>query len=430
MRCHFVPRHILRRFVEGNSGLYELDKLTGWCGVRAVAEAGQFPDFYTAELEHGILEDLDTEADAILRDRIVDKDSVHLTDIERRAFARWVASVFLRSPRVVDSHKRWMEYGDANPAAVVKDIEQHLDEAVEAAKRYQPDVWNYHVARVGEEAARRLVVEHAKIVAYRTRAGKWKDPMSHKELFCKLVGDQALDSATGAMLSFNWQWIRTAEEFVVGDHPVTPWYAHPHRRELTIPLSKTLTLRLTRAATDPLAVLIIDKKATAALNLRQLFNATRKVYGPRDQIRREANHWKAERSNYYARIDFPGPGVNAPNVMTPEHSAFEREKGQQLATLKGMMQGQYPPEAFEWRCDHLDLKKVDCRKLAVETSRHIAENIDKLPEFTPGPRMGIPFCYDSRVAGGRISATLRLEFFNKFQDWMEEQLTKMPPGSF
>jgi hypothetical protein len=293
-----VPRFILRRFIDGNSGLWELNVTNARHNIKAVDDAGQHLHFYTVELEHGLLEDMDTEAGTLFHRKVYGRDSVRLDEEERTGVAKWLASVILRNPKRFENTKDEVNGYLADPTSALQLVLGNIDDYIEFLKSTVPEVWDAKVAELGIDGARQLVIADAEI---RLRRGEAKviDP---KDIFCSTITDVRLEKWAGWMMLMEWTWLRTESQFIIGGDPVCRWSPkHEHIEyglahadcEVTVPLSRQFCLRMCHARDrDPQTVKSIDHQTTSRYNNRQLISASKFAYGSRQQIRREAERLK------------------------------------------------------------------------------------------------------------------------------------------
>lgn len=299
MRMHYVPRFLLRNFVE-DGALYELDIRNGAYERRSVDNAGQFRHLYNVEVETGLLKSIDQDAAEILQGHVYGRDRIEIPSSDKRRLAEWLASLVHRNPKKLSAAKEFLNRVVDDPGSVLDPSIDYASEYITAVKREAPDLWAEADAALGGEEAARAVI--AADVNEQLRTRQFKGETTAKDVFSRSINQERSATWAEMLLKFNWAWLRSDGDFIIGDDPLCQWgkrlkhieYGLEHDDcEVTIPLARNLCLRLQREnVTDPNAVVECDEGNRSKYNNRQLLAALRKVYGPPRQILREAERLK------------------------------------------------------------------------------------------------------------------------------------------
>ena len=311
MRMHYVPRLLLRKFMD-EGGLWELDLTTGVCEKRNVDNAGKERHLYTVALETGFLKAIDEDAAQILQAEVYDRDTISLSDHHRRRLAEWFATLVHRNPKKSTAAKEFMEQALADPNSVLDPEVDYAAEYVEKVKRELATDWSNAVAQIegepeladavaatGAEELLRQGLMHD--INEQLRSGQFKGVTSAKDIFCRTITPDRSRTWAGWIPEFHWEWLHTDHEFVIGDDPLSRWstrlkhieygLSHPDC-EITIPLSRRLCVRMRREGKDMSRIEGCDYQTTCMYNNRQLLAASKKLYGSSRQMQREHQRWK------------------------------------------------------------------------------------------------------------------------------------------
>jgi hypothetical protein len=295
MRMHYVPRLLLRQFVD-DGGLFELDVRTRECERRNIDKAGQIRHLYNVEGETGILKRMDADAANILHLYVYGRNRVDLSVEHKRILAEWLSTLAHRNPKQLTAAKEVLSRLLVDPEAVLDPTLDYAAEYIDAVKREAPDLWAEVVADVGGEEAARAAV--AADVHEQIRTRQFKGQTSAKDILSRSINQQRSENWAEMLLEFNWIWLHSQHDLIIGDDPLCTWsrrlkhieYGLAHDDcEVTIPLARDLCLLMQREdVLDPGAVVECDYVNRCKYNNRQLLSATRKVYGPSRQIVQEA----------------------------------------------------------------------------------------------------------------------------------------------
>jgi hypothetical protein len=110
----------------------------------------------------------------------------------------------------------------------------------------------------------------------------------------QFINERRVNDYADRLRRFQWVWIRTREQFVIGDNPLCRWHVRKRRWnfglnhkgvEVTMPLARNLCLRLQRAQCRATSIVDCDDKLTREYNARQILSAVYNVFGPQKTIR-------------------------------------------------------------------------------------------------------------------------------------------------
>jgi hypothetical protein len=310
---HYTPEFLLHRFIDGDGGLWQLNKSTGKCERRNPSKAGMLRGLYLDELEDGYLQQIDGAAASILQASVYDRDVVTLTDENRDRLAEFFATLVHRNPKNLVNAEEFVARATADPSSV---IDPDVNYGVEYANMFQaehPDVWREQIeyikteevlqeaiAEVGaEEVLRQVVIRMVNEDVKNGNLTRGSD--DPKVIFNKLISPTRSADWADWILKYHWSWWRTEGEFIIGDDPVCRWspklkhveYGVGHADcEVTIPLSRKLCLVLKQTPCDaPCVVKFCGRSTTAMYNNRQWLATSRFMYGSRNQVAREKWRW-------------------------------------------------------------------------------------------------------------------------------------------
>lgn len=282
---HYLPQFILARFKDRN--LWELDKSTGRCEPRAIDKAGRFLDFYPKHIEDSIMTKWDTAAAAVCRRRIFGKSDIRLSGEERLSISTWLALFFVRGPynfeqisgyaAAIDTDEI-VKYLYRNPFVVLTDFRER----------------NYHHYQLAMRLfGRRNALQY---LLMRAELQVRRDPLAFvnpQKVFHTHIESKPHEQLGSFLAELNWSWLTTDGDFIIADTAIARWHvatSTPHYGinragvELTIPFSKTLTLRMSVNGVENTLVEQCGEETMASLNARQLASAVRMVYAPSPRL--------------------------------------------------------------------------------------------------------------------------------------------------
>jgi hypothetical protein len=283
MKTHYLPQFLLKRFT-GEHGLYELDKTSNTCGVRAVKTAGQETDLYPSHVEQGVMGELDQAASKLIRAN-ERNDRIDLRADERVKFVEWLALFWVRVPVHLERFKGHVEEGRRNPEYGVQTLMEHRDECIAKFRERRPDLYTRIISEVGEVEGHQYLLE---FWSEMIREGKLDYLPTPEDAFAQHIQSGSFRTIGQRLTNFRWTWLRSDYGFVIGDNPLCRWklemgqwdYGVARKKiEVTFPLSRSLCLWMHRNHRHADAA-FCNRKWTEKLNRRQIASATFKAYGP------------------------------------------------------------------------------------------------------------------------------------------------------
>ena len=153
MRNHYLPQFLLRGFAD-RDGLWQFDIHTGNFERRSVKNAGQRRHFYTAELETGLLQNIDGSAAAVLGKGILDREGrILLKEEGQCTLARWLGLFGMRTPETFESFRDRVAEAGKKPQMAVDILYKNRDDALRIMRESSPDGYQELVELLGAEAA-------------------------------------------------------------------------------------------------------------------------------------------------------------------------------------------------------------------------------------------------------------------------------------
>ena len=292
MRNHYLPQFLLRGFPD-RDGLWQLDIHTGNFERRSVRNAGQRRNFYSAELEKGLLQRIDGSAAAVLASGVLGpKGEILIGEGDRAVLARWLALFGMRGPQAFESFSRRVQEVAKKPEIAIETLYENRDEAIQVVRRSSPETFADLVEEIGQVQAEGLCLA---LFSNLISEGKLKVTPDPKGVFEQYVDDEdRMERLAAHLLDLEWVWLQSRYGFVIGDNPLCRWsrrtgnwdYAVTRRDvEITIPLSSSLCLRMSRRRQKKRRALLCGRKLSETYNRRQVLSSVYNVYGSHRRLR-------------------------------------------------------------------------------------------------------------------------------------------------
>src|SRR5688572_20980490 len=127
MRMHYLPQFLLKQFIDGDDGLWELNTTNGEAKRASIGNAGMQRHLYTIELETGYLQRIDGQASEIMLGKIVGQERIRLTQAERETFAEWLALLIIRNLKKSELARRFIDEAMEDPIGTLSLIRASID---------------------------------------------------------------------------------------------------------------------------------------------------------------------------------------------------------------------------------------------------------------------------------------------------------------
>jgi Protein of unknown function (DUF4238) len=244
---HYIPEWVLWKF--RHPRLYELDIFNAKTELRAPKKAGSGRDLWPNDIEDR-LSIHDNVAAQIYRNQIEGKDKISLTDTERMQFANWLAYFYVRSPKRLVNVQAFLAQENYNREGLVADLYGDRAASIERIKSQNPQAYAETVAELGKDHAdERILAYYAHAIRTAPESSFEKSDVIRHEYMRTAETNKYAE----ILLKYDWVWLRTSREFVIGDDPLVSWHLASSRWEygialpgveITMPLTLKLSLCL------------------------------------------------------------------------------------------------------------------------------------------------------------------------------------------
>ena len=288
LRCHYVPKFLLRR-IRDEEGLWRFNIHTGSFKRASIHNAAPKRGFYTSALEQGLLQEIDSRAAEVFHRGLIEKRQIIVDDQDKVSIARWLALFATRTPKTFESIKESLDKEKSAPSLFANLSKSQRREILQILEQGNPEAYR----NLRDEFDTKEQFESFLLDAERRRIEKNPSlyiPDPQQAFSSHIENNQRIEDIARRLLAFQWVWMESKSGFVIGDNPLCRWsrsnrrldYGIKHKDvEITIPLTRTITLRLQRKQSGAKEALICNRQTSEQYNARQTISAHEAVFGAR-----------------------------------------------------------------------------------------------------------------------------------------------------
>jgi hypothetical protein len=290
---HYIPESVLKRFLDEDGKLWELNKKANHVEHRATGKAGAEPNIYPSDVERVHMQKWDNDANRIIQEKIVGQRNIQLTPTEVKSLEEWLLIFILRVPshrEICDVVLKAKKYNRRKERLkILCDRSSYISNF----RKDNEDHYQKLVKKMGRAKADQLIVS---ILIQRNNAGVVEASISGERIFHYMLTSGHHTTHLKAVKGMKWRWLHTDQEFIIGDNPLcrtrhgyttrnptgrTIFNYGLQQRDIviTFPMSKCLCLQMDRLASNVTDIDISESQAKH-LNRMQIAGAGLKARGP------------------------------------------------------------------------------------------------------------------------------------------------------